>query len=225
MRNQRGFTIVEISIASGVFAVILLVALVSFTSIGKLFYKGVSIAQTQQTTAEIMQDINGNFQAAANVSPKMTGNGYNYYCIGSNRYTYQIWKQVDLDNTADHSSSGNFGLLKDSLPGGTACAAPCSDTSAALCGAGTLRLSSPTELLGQKMRLAQFDITQPQPGTNPSLYNIVMKVVYGDDAALTYSSSGGVPDYTSAACLDQKSTQDFCSISTVNTTVYRGLAF
>jgi prepilin-type N-terminal cleavage/methylation domain-containing protein len=223
--GQQGFTILEVSIASAVFSVILLVALVSFTAIGRLFFKGISANQTQEATAQIMQDINGNFQAAANISPQLSGNGYNYYCIGSSRYTYQLWKQIDLDASPDHSaSSGNFGLLKDNLPGGSACAAPCDDISGSVvCGAGTLKLNSPTELLGQKMRLAKFQVAPSSTGSN--LYNVSLWVAYGDDDALSYTSTGGTPDYSTASCSNQSGYQEYCSISKIDTAIYRGLAF
>ena len=145
-----GFTIVELLIATAVFSVVLMTALTGFLQIGRLFYQGVSNTQTQAVTSQIFEDTVGNFQTAANVSPAQSASGYTYYCIGSARYTYNIGKKVSLSDSPNHSSpagGGNFGMLKDVLPGATACATPCDDLGSSPCSAGAnlliLRQDSP----------------------------------------------------------------------------------
>jgi prepilin-type N-terminal cleavage/methylation domain-containing protein len=218
-KNQKGFTIVELLIATAVFAVVLLVAQASFLQIGHLFYRGVSINQTQEAADHIFQDINGNFQTAPSVASSINSPaGYDYYCVGNTRYTYRINNEVDTSAaTADHSPSGNFGILKDTLPGaGAACATPCSDTGGIPCPSGTVKLNNPAELLGDKTRIEKFDVT---PSTSTSnLYNLSIVLAYGDDNTLTYHVPG---DFSTVACQGD-SHNDFCAVSSINTAVYKG---
>jgi len=218
-KNSGGFTIIELLIATAVFSIILLVAQTSFLHIGHLFYKGISITQTQDVADHIFQDINGNFQTAANVSGSQNSSagGYDYYCIGNSRYTYRINNEISLDSTTpDHSSTGNFGILKDVLPGSSACATPCDDTIGNACPSGTVRLNKPVELLGDKMRVEQFNISQST--STSSLYNVAIVLAYGDDNTLTYSTPG---DFSTVSCQGD-SQNNFCAVSSINTAVYKG---
>lgn len=215
-KSPGGFTITELLIATAVFAVVLLVAQASFVQIGHLFYRGVSISQTQETADHIFQDINGNFQSAPSVNGSVNSpSGYDYYCIGNARYTYRVNHEVDLSAaTTDHSPSGNFGILKDSLPGaGAACATPCTGIGGDTCPAP---FRNPVELLGNKMRVEVFSIPSPPSGSN--LYNVSIVLAYGDDNTLTYHTPG---DLSTVACQGDAS-NNFCAVSSINTAVYKG---
>lgn len=215
---QKGFTITELLIASSVFSVVLLVALAGFLQIGHTFYRGVTLAQTQENASHVFQDITGNFLTAISISPPQSGNNYHYFCVGSTRYTYNQGKEVGLGGTLDHSSTGNFGILKDSLPGGSACAVPCSDTGPVVCGSpsyATLgKYSSVVELLGDRMRLADLSITNPNPQAI-NLYSVNIVVAYGDDDTMNLTTP------TAPVCKGDNGS-DFCAVSQINTTVYRG---
>jgi len=223
-KSERGFTIAEVSIASAIFSVILLIALAIFFGIGRLFYKGISVSQTQEVTQQIYQDIVGNFQGAASVSPQMEGNSYTYYCVGNTRYTLNFNNEVDLNNPESHappSSGGNFGILKDTLPGnGSACDPPCNDQSGT-CGSGVQKFQNPTELLGQNMRISRFSIAQVT-GANPNLYTVSITVAYGDTDLLDGVDGA---DTTNPKCKGDIHGSEFCSVNNISTTVYRGLNF
>jgi prepilin-type N-terminal cleavage/methylation domain-containing protein len=215
--TNKGFTIVELMIATVVFAVVLLVAQTSFVRIGRLFYRGVSISQTQEAADHIFQDINGNFQTASNISgSKNSPTGYDYYCIGNTRYTYRIDNQISTTATPDHTTGGNFGILKDILPGSSACATPCSDTGGAACPSGAVKLNNPVELLGDQTRVEQFSVSQST--STSSLYNVAIVLAYGDTSSLTYSDPS---DFSTVSC--QADLQNnFCAVSRINTAVYKG---
>lgn len=217
IQDEHGFTLVELTIAATVFSVVLLTALAGFLLVSHLFYKGVSVSQTQEVANQVFQEINGNFQTAANISYSFNApSGYNYYCIGNTRYTFNINKKVQLDSTPDHSPGGSYGILKDVLPGSTACGIPCSDTGGA-CAAGTVRLNNPTELLGDKMRVADFTVNNPSGG---NLYNVSLVIAYGDDEVLGYATPG-TP--STVYCKGKSAAdQQFCAVSRINTAVYRG---
>ncbi len=218
LRKQTGFTIIELTIATTIFSIILVGAQAGFIEIGRLFYKGVSTTQTQQTASNILADIKNNIQTAPSITLKTSANGYTYYCVGNTRYTVNINHEVDLSSQETYGAGGNYGLLRDSLSGSTACAAPCDPATS--CPAGTTALNNPSELLGNKMRLMQFDISQPDSSGSPNLYNVSMVAVYGDDNALGYTNQN---DITTVFCNGSSSKQQFCSVSRLNSSAFHGV--
>jgi prepilin-type N-terminal cleavage/methylation domain-containing protein len=215
VNSTKGFTIVELMIASTVFAVVLVIAQAGFVQIGHLFYRGVSITSTQAIADHIFQYINGNFQNAPGVHGPNSSGPYSYYCIGNSRYTFNINKEIDT-GTASDPSTGNYGILKDTLQGsGDECAAPCSDTS---CPAP---FNNPVEQLGDKMRLEQLNIGQSTSTSN--LYNVAIVVAYGDDDTLTYDYSVPLPDRYKTVSCKSDAHNSFCAVSRINTAVYKGI--
>ena len=216
-KTSSGFTVIELLIATVVFSVVLLIAQTSFVHIGNLFYRGVSIINTQEAADHIFQDINGNFQNAGSVGSGQNSpaGGYDYYCIGNTRYTYRINQKVDTASTADHGTSGNFGVLKDQLAGaGNACSAPCDPASGNCVSGTTVPFNNPVELLGDKMRIEQFSISQST--TTSNLYNVAIVIAYGEDGDLTYNNPS---DLSTVSCKPEAN-NNFCAVSRVNTAVY-----
>lgn len=96
--QSRGFTILELLIATAVFSVVLLVFLVAFLRVGELFYKGVSMTRTQETARNVLQDISDDILFYRDSpTPGVTGN---YFCIGSHRYTFYSGVQVGSPSRA-----------------------------------------------------------------------------------------------------------------------------
>jgi prepilin-type N-terminal cleavage/methylation domain-containing protein len=209
--GQDGFTISEVSIATSVFAVVLLVALVSFFGISKLFYKGVSVTRTQEVASNILSDVQGDFRNAASVSILNSNNGYKYYCIGDSRYTINVGPKIDLNAATNHAPSGNYGILKDSIPSGS-CPVPCDD-SFPVC-SGQRFNNTTTELLGQNMRVAQFDI---QTLPNTSLFTVTITVAYGDDDLFDYTN----PANPSTISCKGAAADQYCSVARVSTSVVK----
>ncbi|MBI2589215.1 prepilin-type N-terminal cleavage/methylation domain-containing protein [Candidatus Saccharibacteria bacterium] len=220
-KSSGGFTIVELLIATAVFSLVLMTALAGFLQIGRLFYQGVSSTQTQSVVNQLFQDIVGNFQTAANISSPQNAGGYSYYCIGNSRYTYNIGKKVNLADTPKHAplaAGGNFGLLKDVLPGATACATPCDDLAGGACPAGAVAFNQPIEILGNNMRLESFNLQQ-NLSVSPNFYNVSVVVAYGDDELLDFTVAN---DPSTVFCKGGSSNQQFCAVSRLATGVYRG---
>lgn len=210
-----GFTIIELMIATSVFSLVLLVALAGFTSIGRIFYKGVTINQTQNITSQVMNDVTSNIENAASVSTLQKGASYNYYyyCIGGVRYTFNVSpKELDTSQPEDYSPGGNFGLVKDILPGATACAEPCPTSTG--CASGTLPFNKPAEMLGNHMRLMKLDIAS----ANGELYNVNITIAFGADSAFS-----DLNDPDKIACTGGQQDQAFCSVTRLSTGVYEGL--
>src|SRR6476646_3013103 len=79
--NQKGFTIVALLVATAVFSLVLVVFLTAFLRIGQLFYKGVTMANTQEAARNVVQDISDDLQFYQQ-SPTVGPPGTTYFCIG-----------------------------------------------------------------------------------------------------------------------------------------------
>lgn len=216
MKKEGGFTIVELLIATAVFSVVLLGALAGFLEVGRLFYKGVSSTSTQTVANQILQDVSGSFRTNNNFAPGGS-NGYSYYCIGNSRYTYNINHELDINAAPNHaapSAGGNYGLLKDTLPGSSGCATPAAENIPNP-PPGSIRFQNPLEMLGDKMRLSAFNITQTSSTSN--FYDVSVVVAYGDDDAFD-----NLNDPNTIACNPRSGLEQFCSVSRLNTSLYKG---
>src|SRR3989344_8326951 len=123
-QSRGGFTVVELTIATAVFAAVLLVGLSSFLGVGKVFYKGLTHSQTQAAAQQILDRISADVQFGSiigNVHASGTC-GSQYICLGNIRYTYNLYQIVDLG--AHDVSQNQFGLLRDGLPSPYGCGSP-----------------------------------------------------------------------------------------------------
>lgn len=135
-RNTQGFTAIELIIAAGVFSVVLMAALSSFLGVGRMFYKGVTINNTQNIAVQIANSITTDIQNATIVNAPGS-----YFCIGNVRYTASI-------GVVYTGSSGSSGLVRDVPAGGCSAAAPA---------------SSPKEFLTPNMRVSQLSVVSKTP--------------------------------------------------------------
>lgn len=199
----RGFTIAELMIATSVFSIILLVGAAAFVQLGRTYYRGVTTTQTQQAAKQIINKVASDIRLNSSVSPLYTASGSRfYYCLGTHRYSFILFKLVDSSN---HDNSANFGLLEDEPPG-AGCGNPFD---------GSSPLVNPTELLGNNMRLLAFAINPV--GSTGTIYSVKVKVASGADAALTN------PTDPNAQCQGGGAVTEFCSVTSLSTIVYEGL--
>lgn len=214
--KERGFTVVELLVASAVFSTVLLVALVGFLQIGKIFYKGVTISQTSQSAKSITESLKADIAYASDLSnltqphssagTVSVSGGYftrRFFCAGNVRYTYILGSKVD---TSNHNFSSRFGIVRDTLsvPG---------------CPVPTFPIANATEMLGNKTRLSELVINQPASSANfnnLNLYNLGVRVTYGDDDVLQNPTS------TSPTCQSGINSSTYCYIYNMQTTVVKG---
>lgn len=123
-KEQQGFTIAELLIATAVFSVLLVGILSTFVKISDLFYKGVTMSKTQEDARNVVQSISDDIQfTTSNVDtmqadynqfvyksnpPQPTNQGA--FCVGNHKYSFQIGAQVN---------SINYGLGRDTMPAGS----------------------------------------------------------------------------------------------------------
>lgn len=171
--DKKGFTILELMIASSIFSVILLLCTFGLIQIGKTYYKGANTSRTQAVARDVVDRLSQGIQYGSTAPSDSTGapipgsittaglNGGGAFCIGTNRYTYQKNKRVGEAN-ADHA------LVVDTVTSG--CAYNASNSfDAPIANKGK-------ELLGKGMRLMQFDLAK-----SGDSYTIAIRVTQGDD--------------------------------------------
>ena len=199
-RQEHGFTIIELMIATAVFSTILLLCTFSLISIGRSYYKGITSAKTQEVARLITEEVSQAIQFGGGVVQNGTptdGSGQDVYCIGGKRYSYIKDKQL-TDGTPTPTQSKHV-LVVDDEP-------VCGSVSSQTLSGASLEAGS-RELMGPNMRLAAFSVTNIG-----NLYTVTVKVVFGDDDLL---------DGTKKNCLSVREGSQFCSVSELTTTVQK----
>jgi prepilin-type N-terminal cleavage/methylation domain-containing protein len=198
LSSNRGFTILELMVATSVFAVVLIVLSVGVISFTNDYYKGVTQTKTQTTARAIVNDIAQGIQFGQNIDYSTTpdDNNLNYVCVDNTLYTYKLNTEVIANPDGPHQAKD--ALMKDINAGNCQ-------------GGGTLALDHGRELLADHMRLSALSVVSLARGT----YTIHVRVVYGDDDLLTTSRDS---EEDTEACLSGSGSQ-FCATSDLTTTV------
>ena len=200
-RRSRGFTIVELLIATLVFSVILLLVTAGIMQISRVFIKGITETNLQNSARSIVDAIAQNIQfnggpITETVASPVAGTDY-AFCVGNQQFTYRLGWQVESSPNATKHQAWH-GLVQ---------------TSAAGCTAQNLANQSVTgrDLIGPHIRLANLVVTSV--GTNQ--YRVQLRLVYGDDDLLNN------PTTTTAACKNILIGTQFCAQSDLSTIVVK----
>ena len=175
--NRKGFTIVELMIATTVLSVILVIVTVTMISIGNLYYKGINTARIQDNVRNTTDEISQQLQLSVLppetplVNPvgvtagALSANIY-AYCIGTTRYSYILNQQIGSDTTKNQVPHV---LWRDSTPAG-GCTQNYGLLNAALTGGA--------ELVAPNSRLTNFSVSLSSP------YSLTISEAYGDSDLL-----------------------------------------
>jgi len=217
MRNkthtQRGFTIIELLIATAVFSLVLIVFLTALIRISQLFYKGVSLSNTQEATRNIIQTISDDIQFYG-AAPEVHSD---YFCIGDHRYSFNPGVQV---GSGDPNDFGVIREVSDCLPWRAAPApAP---------------LPQPPDLKAEKlldpgMQVNKLTVTPLNGGIQVN----ILVVFYGSDNGVFHSDTPGFindpndPNYSTqgaykapdAQCTGLPNSSQFCATADYQTTI------
>jgi prepilin-type N-terminal cleavage/methylation domain-containing protein len=153
--SNRGFTIIELLIATVIFAVILLVITGAIIQFSRIYYKGTVTSRTQEVARTAINDISQNIQFGSGTVPSITplpsgDTAFHYITVGTKCYSYQANTQVSTSQHALVVTDGACPVLAAFPANGT-------------------------ELLGENMQLVGLSIS-----TSGSLYTVQVHVVYGD---------------------------------------------
>lgn len=137
--NSRGFTIVELLIATVIFSLVLLIITAAIIQFSRVYYKGVITSRTQEVARIIVEDAAKSAQFSAGGVTSGTAGGYNARCLGDRRFNYildqpLVGSQTHVLTVDNESSCGAYNSTS-TLP------------------------SDAVELLGENMRLSNFVVT------------------------------------------------------------------
>lgn len=241
IQRQRGFTIIELLIATTVFSVVLLVVMSAIVQMGRLYYKSNTMSRTQEMTRSILDDVTRAIQyspaqvvthrPASPADSEVTG-----LCIGGRRFSMALGRQLNKDVPGERS------LISDQVSG--------TCVSAQRISGGAVLTPTSKELLVDKMRIVKMDV-QPAFNGNNSAYRVTVRMIYGDndlicDTNIAGSCSGTAGDLTAAQiqttassqaslagdtavrastlqCKNIRSGSEFCAMAELSTIVERRL--
>ena len=98
--GSRGFTILELLIAMGVFSFVLLLVTVVIIGIGNLYSKGINQSKTQDAVRYIADDVSQHLQYSSGFTTGVDvyaidpNNKTESYCVAGTRYSYVIGKKT-----------------------------------------------------------------------------------------------------------------------------------
>lgn len=204
IQRQKGFTIVELMIATAAFSIILLLATGSIMEIGKLYYKALTQSKTQETARNISEEVTRSIQFSK-FSKEVPDPTRNQFCIGDTRYTYEFNQKIDPADTS------RIGIKASRISSADSCATP----------------GAPgKELLGKNMQLLDF-VVEPVANSSGKVYEIHLRIAYADNDLLTaYDNNGNlVPgaNTKTALCKSNVAGSNFCAVSHLDNFVKKRL--
>lgn len=198
--NEGGFTLIELMIAGTVFSVILIIVSTGIIQVSKSFYKGVTMAKTQEVSRTILDDVSRAIQYNNGAVEQIRDNdngAVSGYCIGDRRYSYSLFtKHTDTNHVlmVDQVSACNGDSQAQVINGGSPLG---------------------KELMAANMRLLKLEIT-PTPGV-AGLWSVKVKVAHGEDDMLVD------PSDANTQCNAALGGSQFCAVSELSTTVSKRL--
>lgn len=237
LSGQKGFTIIELMIATAVLSTMLVLVTVVMVNIGNLYYKGVNQARVQDTARNITDQVSEYIKLSDRVpiGPVNGANGTQLYCVGGIRYAFVLGTQIG--NLAPGTATRYYDVLwRDTDPTPGSCPTEIDPQHPVL---GQLDLTRSnlkavdpegTELIANNSRLTEFSMANASPSA------ISVGVAYGDDVLLCNPSAvpnscnnaaAAMPhqnDYTGPGVLCKGGRGDqFCSTANLNVTVVQRL--
>ncbi len=222
-----------------VFSGVLLLCLSALVQIGRMYYKGVTTSQTQQTARSLLDELSQSMQftganirgprsltgTASPVGPVIaagstpTSGAVGFFCLGHTRYTFALDRQQAAVN--DPANKKIKHALWADEPG--ICDVT-DDTVANLFSAYPVDLTADEpspyrgrDLLSENMRLTRFTLA---PLSDNSIWRISLTVGYGDDDLLIVDAASP----TRRICKSGQIGTEFCAFSELSTVVKRRIS-
>lgn len=154
--RQKGFTLVELLLATAMFSFILLFVTAAFVQVSRAYNKGILVKRTQETARAVVQELTRTIGTAT------SGNGTDAVieyddngalkrlCVGNIRYGWNEGYRTDnaVPNREDLSNGDDFALVRSNGE----CTSPFVEDDS-------------VELIDQRLTLQDIDINQDSTGT------------------------------------------------------------
>lgn len=210
--STKGFTIVELMIATAVFSVLLLVITFGIVQVSRVYYKGITESNTQDVARRVSDIVTQSIQfSGGDISVTdpgaVPGSSYQF-CLGNEQFSYTLGYQVS-DSPDSALFQTHHALVQRTLAGCTAGSTPQNVRNESVVG---------KELLEPRMRLAKLGVSQVGAG----LYKVDVRVVFGDDDLLFSPSDPSSPQgatRSDAVCRSATAGTQFCAVSELSTIV------
>jgi prepilin-type N-terminal cleavage/methylation domain-containing protein len=183
--KQQGFTIIELLVATTIFSIVLMVILASFLQVGRMFYKGISINNTNESARSLVDSITNDIKLAQSSTTPITftsaGTTAYYLCIGSHRYVYiSDNHKINSDDINAPDPQAPHGVIRSVMASG--------------CQAPSVKGNDAEQLLGPNMQLNNSsDLMGCDVGTGFCTIHAHV-VFYGIDSSVFVSSAHPDPD-------------------------------
>ena len=231
-RAQRGFTLVELTLAMAFMSILLLAIIFITLQAGKLYAKGETYKTVNQASRELVDGIRRDFSAATSdkiLTPNQLGTSGKYagrVCTGAVSY---VWNTANLINDSTVAISQKITDIDNK----TVVFRRVIDNGAYLCTpdmSGKLPMTiradmESTELLGADGRaLAVYDaavklVQQDPSGNGKALYSLHMTMGTNDPDTTTLDPASG---YQCRPPTDNTANFDYCSVVEFDTIVRAG---
>ena len=165
--HEKGFTIVELLIATAVFSMVLVIVTIGFISLSNRYYKGVITANTQSTTRNVTDVLRRNIQFSTTGVTAGESNGVKFICTNGLKFFFRY----NVKYLGAQSTETNPGLFMQ--PYNSNCASE------------QLNRSLGTQLLGENMSVV--DLRSIGIGSS---YTLSVRIAYGDLDMFCSSSLG-----------------------------------
>jgi len=186
--------------ATLVFSIILLLATLGILQVNRVYYRGVTEANTQNVARSIMDTISQGIQfSGGSVTPipttaSPTPGGTYYVCVNDQQFIYWPGYQLISGSGGLGTHQAHQALIQRTVSG-------CPIPSGIIVG---------RELLSPNMRVSNLQVSRVGAS---SLYRVEIRIVYGDEDVLSNPTS------TTSTCNGVQAGNQFCSVSDLTTVV------
>lgn len=223
--DQRGFTVIEMLIATVAFTSVLMLITTGVIHFSNQYYKAVNANATQNLVRTISEEITQSLQFSggkvANQLPAPNATNLATQCVGTKKYIFRPAVAYDGEAT-ERTNPGLYVVPWDSDVDGA-----CDKPAGALPGGGK-------QLLQGNMRLTQFTIIE-DVAAGPEMYTVALRIAYGDNDLLCSPTVGNcdtgfngnnVPIANNGSDINCRTTtgSQFCAVSNINATVVSRVA-
>lgn len=204
----KGFTIIELMIALSVLSTILLIASAVMINIGKIYNKGVNVANLQNANRTLVADVSQSLQFGGTPSATIHSGTVSTFCIGTTRYNYILGKMLGPAG-GDSGMAVPHVLWRDTIDTTSVC--PVLNIAGGVTSDAHTVAGSGYDMVSPRMRLNRFQATETPAASQ--IYTVEAWMAYGDSNQMIIQADG----HTNCNGVGQ----EFCATSHLSTTVAR----